>query len=87
MIIEKTELDTQVSKLKLLKQSYLNEQYDLEDKIKKKYPNRIKELEKNIENYKTDIEYLSDNYGNEDSFTGMTINGITYSEKQDAGAK
>lgn len=87
LIIEKTELDTQVSKLKLLKQSYLNEQYDLEDKIKKKYPNRIKELEKNIENYKTDIEYLSDNYGNEDSFTGMTINGITYSEKQDAGAK
>lgn len=46
LIIEKTELDTQVSKLKLLKQSYLNEQYDLEDKIKKKYPNRIKELEK-----------------------------------------
>ena len=87
LIIEKTELDTQVSKLKLLKQSYLNEQYDLEDKIKKKYPNRIKELEKNIENYKTDIEYLSDNYSNEDSFTGMTINGITYSEKQDAGAK
>jgi len=87
LIIEKTELDTQVSKLKLLKQSYLNEQYDLEDKIKKKYPNRIKELEKNIENYKTDIEYLSDNYCNEDSFTGMTINGITYSEKQDAGAK
>lgn len=87
LIIEKTELDTQVSKLKLLKQSYLNEQYDLEDKIKKKYPNRIKELEKNIENYKTDIEYLSDNYGNEDSFTGMTINGITYSEKQDTGAK
>ena len=87
LIIEKTELDTQVSKLKLLKQSYLNEQYDLEDKIKKKYPNRIKELEKNIENYKTDIEYLCDNYSNEDSFTGMTINGITYSEKQDAGAK
>ena len=87
LIIEKTELDTQVSKLKLLKQSYLNEQYDLEDKIKKKYPNRIKELEKNIENYKTDIEYLSDNYSSEESFTGMTINGITYSEKQDAGAK
>ena len=48
LIIEKTELDTQVSKLKLLKQSYLNEQYDLEDKIKKKYPNRIKELENSI---------------------------------------
>ena len=87
LIIEKTELDTQVSKLKLLKQSYLNEQYDLEDKIKKKYPNRIKELEKSIENYKTDIEYLSDNYSNEDNFTGMIINGITYSEKQEAGAK
>ena len=61
LIIEKTELDTQVSKLKLLKQSYLNEQYDLEDKIKKKYPNRIKELEKNMEELKMKPEYANRN--------------------------
>ena len=38
-IIEKTELDTQVAKLKLLKQNYLSEKYELEDKVIKYYPN------------------------------------------------
>ena len=41
-IIEKTELDTQVAKLKLLKQNYLSEKYALEDKVIKYYPNEIK---------------------------------------------
>ena len=85
LIIEKTELDTQVSKLKLLKQSYLNEQYDLESRIKKSYPAQIKELENNIENYKKDIEFLKE-YEKEDKvFYGMTINNILYDEKQKAG--
>lgn len=87
LIIEKTELDTQVSKLKLLKQSYLNEQYDLEDRIKKKYPNRIKELENNIKNYESDIKYLSDNYDFTDNFSGMIIEEQEYLDKKMAGAK
>ena len=87
LIIEKTELDTQVSKLKLLKQSYLNEQYDLEDRIKKKYPNSIKELENNIKNYESDIKYLSDNYDNTENFSGMIIEGQEYLDKKLAGAK
>ena len=85
LIIEKTELDTQVSKLKLLKQSYLNEQYDLESRIKNSYPTQIKELESNIGNYKKDIEFLK-KYEKEDNiFYGMTINNILYDEKQKAG--
>lgn len=87
LIIEKTELDTQVSKLKLLKQSYLNEQYDLEDRIKKKYPNHIKDLENNIKNYESDIKYLSDNYDNTENFSGMIIEGQEYLDKKLAGAK
>ena len=55
LIIEKTQLDTDVSKLKLLKQSYLSEIYRLEDMIAKYYPNRIKELEKEITNIEKDI--------------------------------
>ena len=50
LIIEKTQLDVDVSKLKLLKQSYLSEIYRLEDMIAKYYPNRIKQLENNIAN-------------------------------------
>ena len=85
LIIEKTELDTQVSKLKLLKQSYLNEQYDLESRIKKSYPTQIKELESNIGNYKKDIEFLKEYEKEDNVFYGMTINNILYDEKQKAG--
>ena len=85
LIIEKTELDTQVSKLKLLKQSYLNEQYDLESRIKKSYPAQIKELESNIGNYKKDIEFLKEYEKEDNVFYGMTINNILYDEKQKAG--
>lgn len=85
LIIEKTELDTQVSKLKLLKQSYLNEQYDLESRIKKSYPAQIKELKSNIGNYKKDIEFLKEYEKEDNVFYGMTINNILYDEKQKAG--
>lgn len=85
LIIEKTELDTQVSKLKLLKQSYLNEQYDLESRIKKSYTAQIKELESNIGNYKKDIEFLKEYEKEDNVFYGMTINNILYDEKQKAG--
>lgn len=85
LIIEKTELDTQLSKLKLLKQSYLNEQYDLESRIKKSYPTQIKELENNIENYKKDINFLKEYEKEDNIFYGMSINNILYDEKQKAG--
>ena len=53
LIIEKTQLDTDVAKLKLLKQSYLSEIYRFEDMIVKYYPNRIKELEDMYANLKS----------------------------------
>lgn len=40
-----------MSKLKVLKQSYLSEHYDLEDKILKYYPKQVKEYEEYIEGY------------------------------------
>ncbi len=55
LIIEKTDLDAQVSKLQLLKQSHLSEIYDLEDKVRKTYPNQIKGLENTISGYEKDI--------------------------------
>ncbi|MDO5002774.1 MAG: SNF2-related protein [bacterium] len=88
LIIEKTELDSQVSKLLLLKQNFLSEQYSLESKVKKDYPNKIKQLENILENYKKDLEILNSQYSIEDEkFVGMTINGNIYYDKQEAGEK
>lgn len=86
-IIEKTELDTQVAKLKLLKQNYLSEKYELEDKVIKYYPNEIKRLENRIEDMKEDIEVFNNNNTPDNSFEKMNIKGTDFTERKEAGEK
>ena len=87
LIIEKTQLDVDVSKLKLLKQSYLSEIYRLEDMIAKYYPNRIKQLENNIANIEKDIKQINENtkIENEEKFSPMILKEKLYNKKEDAG--
>src|SRR5574344_2545547 len=88
LIIEKTDLDTQVAKLKLLKQSHLSQIYEIEDKVVKYYPSEIKRLNIRIENIEKDIEYLKQNtVVGEGVFNPMKINGIVYDDKKVAGEK
>lgn len=86
-IIEKTELDTQVAKLKLLKQNYLSEKYELEDKVIKYYPNEIKRLGNRIEDMKEDIEVFNNNNTPDNSFEKMNIKGTDFTERKEAGEK
>lgn len=86
-IIEKTELDTQVAKLKLLKQNYLSEKYALEDKVIKYYPNEIKRLENRIEDMKEDIEVFNNNNTPDNSFEKINIKGTDFTERKEAGEK
>ena len=87
LIIEKTELDAQVSKLKLLKQSYLSQIYALEDSIVKYYPVEIKTTTDLISNIEKDIQIVNENtkIDNEEKFSPMTLSGKTYTKKEDAG--
>lgn len=87
LIIEKTQLDTDVAKLKLLKQSYLSEIYRLEDMIVKYYPNRIKELENKILDTEKDLNLVKNNtnIANEETFSPMTLKGKQYNKKEMAG--
>lgn len=83
---EKMDLDMQVAKLKVLKQSYLSEHYDLEDRILKHYPQEIKDYEERITAYGNDAEIASHHKPQgEDKFCPMTLNGVIYKEKADAG--
>ena len=83
---EKMDLDMQVAKLKVLKQSYLSEHYDLEDRILKHYPQAIKDYEERITAYGNDAEIASQHKPQgEDKFCPMTLKGVTYKEKADAG--
>ena len=83
---EKMDLDIQVSKLRVLKQSYLSEHYDLEDRVLKYYPQTIKEYEERIAGYENDVALAEQHKPQgEDKFCPMTLTGVTYTEKADAG--
>ncbi len=88
LIMEKTDLDTQVAKLKLLKQNHLSQIYAMEDKVAKYYPSEIKRLESRIDGFKKDIELAEKNTTNsDDKFQSMIIKGVTYTDKKQAGDK
>ncbi len=83
---EKMDLDIQVSKLRVLKQSYLSEHYDLEDRILKFYPQTIKEYEERIASYESDKALAKQHKPQgEDKFCPMTIKGVPLTEKAAAG--
>lgn len=83
---EKMDLDIQVSKLRVLKQSYLSEHYDLEDRVLKYYPQTIKEYEERIAGYENDVALAEQHKPQgEDKFCPMTLKGVTHTEKADAG--
>ena len=87
LIIEKTELDTSVSKLRLLKQTFLNQVYEIQDKVVKYYPNEIARLEKRITLLSEDIERAKQNtkITEENKFSPMTLVDTIYTERQEAG--
>lgn len=85
-ILKKTQLDAEVSKLKLLKQNYLNQIYDLQDRITQSYPKRMREYEEKIKLYTEDKKHLEENTKpNDDGFSKMILKGIEYTKKEEAG--
>lgn len=78
---EKMELDTKVAKLKLAKANYLSQKYELEDRIVKYYPQKIKLIEERIHGYKKDIESIV----HQNEFVEMTVKDITFHDKKQAG--
>ena len=85
-IKEKMDLDIQVSKLQLLKQSFLNQRYEMEDKVMKYYPAEIKKQSQYIVEYEADINQVKEHTPpDRDIFPTMQIKGVTYNDKKEAG--
>jgi len=85
LIIEKCQLEMDVSKLKILHASHLSQKYALEDKIIKDYPQEIKRQNERITGYKADAETAARYPADKDHFPPMKIGGIFYAEKAEAG--
>ena len=86
LIIEKSNLEMEVGKLNLLKGNHMSQQFDLEDKILKYFPQEIKKLRERMMGYEKDLATLQENMpADKEKFSPMEIMGITYIEKADAG--
>jgi len=85
-IKEKMDLDIQVQKLKMLKSNFLSEKYGLEDKVIKFYPQQIAYLKSRVEGLTKDVKTskLHPKPIDEQPL-GMTVSGVSYSEKAEAG--
>ena len=86
-IKEKMDLETQVTKLKMLEANYKSNRYRLEDKITKNYPEEIARTEKLIEAVKKDISEVEPQGEGENKFTSITIFGEKIMDKKLAGEK
>jgi len=90
LIKEKMDLDIEVSKLKMLKASHMNSLYDLQDKVYKELPTKIKsytELKADIE---ADIKEFSSRPVKLDDkgkpvFPSIELFGKVYTDKEEAG--
>ena len=85
LIIEKCNLDMEVSKLNILRSSYLNQKYALEDMVLRKYPESIIQLKEIIFGYEQDMLLVQAHPKPKEDFVGMEIGGKLLTDKEAAG--
>ena len=85
LIIEKCNLDVEVSKLNMLKANHLNQRFALENLVLRKYPADIAKLTEAIAGYEKDVATAKAHPKPAEGFIGMEIRDIHYSEKEAAG--
>jgi len=81
-IKEKIDVDNEVARLTLLKTTYNNHKYKMEDNIKSKYPNLIAEAKQRTDSIKKDIEIRDQNRKEEFE---IIIDNKSYDNREDAG--
>lgn len=84
-IIEKSNLEIEVSRLNLLKSNHLNQQYALEDDVLTRYPREIQRLQERVAGYTVDAETVAANTAAKGEFMPMTVQGACYTERMEAG--
>ena len=84
LIKEKMEVDNDVQRLKLLKASYDNQRYGLQDNFMIKYPKLIKTATEKLANVREDIKARDKQLIDNPDFA-ITIGNATYTERVDGG--
>ncbi len=81
LIIEKCNLDMEVAKLNMLKASYLNQRYSLEELVLREYPADIARITERIAGYEKDVALAAAHPKGQEGFCGMVIEGKQYAER------
>ena len=84
LIREKMEIDNDVQRLKLLKASYDNQRYGLQDNFMIKYPKLIKTATEKLANVREDVKARDKELIDNPEFA-ITIGKATYTERVDGG--
>ncbi|WP_306794559.1 helicase-related protein [Agathobacter rectalis] len=84
LIKEKMEIDNDVQRLKLLKASYDNQRYGLQDNFMIKYPKLIKTATEKLANVREDVKARDKELIDNPEFS-ITIGKATYTERVDGG--
>ncbi len=84
-IIEKCNLDMEVSKLNMLRANHLSQRYALEELVLRKYPAEIKELNERIAGYEQDSTHLAEHPKPAEGIAPMVLGGVIYTERENAG--
>ena len=85
LIMEKCTLEAEVGRLNILKSNYLNQKYELEDKIVKYYPLEIKRVQEYIKNLTLDVQLACENSIVENTAFSIKLNDNIYTERVQAG--
>ena len=84
-IKEKMDLDVDVARLRLMKADHQSQQYRLEDRLLKFFPQEIERNQGYIRGFEQDQATVAAHPLPEKDFIGMTIGGETFTEAKDAG--
>ena len=84
-IKEKMNLDVEVSKLRLLKSSFQSQKYSLEYDLLRYFPCEIAETKARIADLESDIGTRDAHPAPADSFVGIELDGVRYTERVAAG--
>ncbi len=84
-IKEKMDLDVDVARLRLMKADHQSQQYRLEDRLLKYFPQEIERNKGYLSGFEQDLATAAAHPLPEKEFIGMTVGGETFTEAKDAG--
>ena len=85
LIKEKMDLDVAVTKLKVSKANHTSQQYNLEDSVRKHFPERIAKTEQRIVGLEHDLAHMKAQPAVTEGISPMTVMNMTYTDKEEAG--